>query len=249
MANEISKRYGVMVTWAVHKPTDHGDDRNWHIHLGYNMRRVGPDGFGEKVRVLSARISARDELTWQRKMFADVLNERLEKTGSEERVSHETYEKQGIDREPTEHLGNKQNQAELKGDVTPTGEHNRRVRARNHAHGAELGRLKVEQAQLTAEIIILADERIKRAGRGSSMSDNSDDQTTRKVEPDLGLAGRPEPPPTQDNEEQVRLQEERLNQIRAERTAILEDRQRRAAGDRGVRAQAWGTNQRSGALE
>src|ERR1700722_4768403 len=28
IARRYSARYGVMVTWAVHKPTDHGDDHN-----------------------------------------------------------------------------------------------------------------------------------------------------------------------------------------------------------------------------
>jgi hypothetical protein len=224
MAREISQRYGVMVTWAVHKPTDHGDDRNWHIHLGYNMRRVGPEGFGAKAREITDKKTRVEETIWQRKMFASVLNERLELIGSGERVSHETYDKQGIDLEPTKHLGNKQNQAELDGAPTATGEHNRAVKARNRRHHAELNELKAEQAKLTAEIIILEDERRKRAGKGSGMSDDSGhDQDERKREADPRLAGRPDIPAGDDNDKQVRLQQERLDHLRAERTALIQD--------------------------
>jgi hypothetical protein len=30
IATRIMQRYGVIVTYGIHKPTDHGDDRNWH---------------------------------------------------------------------------------------------------------------------------------------------------------------------------------------------------------------------------
>lgn len=131
MAEAITDRYGVMVTWAVHKPTDHGSDDNWHIHLGYNMRRVTEDGFGEKAREITAKQTRVEETIWQRKMIADVLNDRLELVGSDERVSHETYARQGKNQEPKKHLGNEANQLELKGVRTEIGDHNREVEERN----------------------------------------------------------------------------------------------------------------------
>jgi hypothetical protein len=40
IAQGVSDRYGLMVTWAVHQPTEHGDPNNWHGHLATNLRRV-----------------------------------------------------------------------------------------------------------------------------------------------------------------------------------------------------------------
>lgn len=166
IAKGLSQRYGVIVTFGIHKPTDHGDDRNWHYHFGHNMRRVGPDGIGEKAREIIAKQTFTQETRWARGMIADALNTRLAKIGSNERVTHLSYAERGIVQEPTKHLGNKQNMAELKGMLTPIGNHNREARERNEAYGAVQKTLGHAKANLEAQIHDLTIERLKRMRQG-----------------------------------------------------------------------------------
>lgn len=133
IAQSFTDNYGVMTTYAVHEPTAHGDSRNWHGHIVHNMRQVGPDGFGAKVRGPVAFATAKIELEWGRHMIEDRLNEQLAKSGCDFRVTCDSYKTLGIAKEPTKHLGSKQHQAELRGERSETGDENREIRARNEA--------------------------------------------------------------------------------------------------------------------
>lgn len=164
MAKELSARYGVLVIWAVHKPTEQGKDSNWHIHLGYNMRRLDAKGFGEKAREIIDRKTSVVETIWQRKLFADQLNKRLALIGSVERVSHLSYKDRGIDREPMKHLGHKANQLELKGQATEIGDFNRAVREREKQLDAQVAARDATIRTLEAEIHNITIERLKRPG-------------------------------------------------------------------------------------
>jgi hypothetical protein len=166
IAEAFSHRYGVMVTYGVHKPTEHGDDRNWHYHFGHNMRRVGPDGFGEKAREIIDQKPFVQETIAGRAMIAGILNQHLARIGSTERVSHLSFVDQGIAKEATKHLGNKQNQAELKGIATETGNENRDIRERNARYDEEQKTRTLEAQQLRheAQIIDLTTERLRRRG-------------------------------------------------------------------------------------
>lgn len=155
LAQRISDRYGVLCTWAIHEPPGHGDERNWHGHIAHNMREVTPDGFGAKVRHVTATKTKGEEVEWVRQTIADLTNEFLEKKGEDERVSHLTYKAQGIEREPTRHLGNEQNQAELKGEKTRTGNKNRAAKKRNEERERERAASQAEQdAAMNAAISI-----------------------------------------------------------------------------------------------
>lgn len=162
IAQAFTGRYGTMTTWAVHSPTGHGDARNAHGHIVHNMRMVTPDGFGPKVLEPVVFKTAKREMEWARGMIADTINAGLERAGLDERVTHLSYDAQGIDREAKKHLGDKQNQAELKGETTPTGDHNRGVDERNRERETEARARQANQAQLSAEIIDLQDERRRR---------------------------------------------------------------------------------------
>ena len=154
IAQRLTDRYQVMVTWGVHKPPPHGNDKNWHIHFCHNMREIGHDGFGAKVRQISAKTSRSIEVNWARQMFADVVNDKLQERGIEERVSPLSYRERGIDKIPTRHLGHQRNQLELRGVETDIGQFNRKAR--------ELNTLKAEHAQITAQIYDLDQERERR---------------------------------------------------------------------------------------
>lgn len=181
IAQAFTDRYGTMTTWAVHSPTNHGDERNAHGHIVHNMRMVTPEGFGPKVLEPVVFKTAKREMEWARAMIAGKINEGLERAGLDERVSHLSYEAQGIDREATKHLGDKQNQAELKGENTPIGDHNRGVDERNKQREAEDGARQTEQAQLTAEIIDLEEER-RRRNQGMEAPKATEDDTRRQAD-------------------------------------------------------------------
>jgi hypothetical protein len=178
IAQAFTDRYGTMTTWAVHSPTGHGDARNAHGHIVHNMRMVTPEGFGPKVLEPVVFKTAKREMEWARGMIADTINAGLERAGFDERVTHLSYDAQGIDREAKKHLGDKQNQAELKGETTPTGDHNRGVDERNRERETEARARQAEQTQLSAEIIDLQDER-RRRNRGMDPA-QANDETARQ---------------------------------------------------------------------
>lgn len=102
-AREIVERHGCAADVAIHAPGKEGDNRNHHAHILCSTRRLMPEGFGEKTRELDERKTGQVE-HW-RERFAGMQNERLRDAGVEARVDHRTLKAQGIDREPTRHLG------------------------------------------------------------------------------------------------------------------------------------------------
>lgn len=104
-ARELVKRHGVAADVAIHAPGKDGDDRNHHAHILLTTRRLGPDGLGEKTRELDDRKTGPQIVAQWRERFAALTNERLRENGIEARVDHRTLEAQGIEREPTRHLG------------------------------------------------------------------------------------------------------------------------------------------------
>lgn len=119
LARHLVERYRVAVLAAVHQPDDGGDPRNHHVHLLFSTRVLGPEGFGEKVRVLDDRTAGPKEVRALRQMVADCLNRHLEVAQRPERVHAGTLEAQAcaaaergdlkavavLTRSPTKHLG------------------------------------------------------------------------------------------------------------------------------------------------
>ena len=104
-ARELVARHGCAADVAIHAPSNGGDDRNHHAHILLSTRRLGADGFGEKTRELDDRKIGSELVTQWRERFAELTNERLHENGIAARVDHRTLEAQGIEREPTQHLG------------------------------------------------------------------------------------------------------------------------------------------------
>lgn len=102
-AREISERHGVAVDVSIHAPGREGDQRNYHAHLLTTTRRLGPEGLGEKTRELDQKQSGEVE-RW-RERWADMQNRALEQAGRGERVDHRSFERQGLAKEPTMHMG------------------------------------------------------------------------------------------------------------------------------------------------
>ncbi|CAN7609193.1 MobA/MobL family protein [Phenylobacterium sp. LjRoot164] len=120
---------GMIADYAIHRPDGHGDPRNHHAHIMVTTRMVGPEGFGPKGRAWDNPEAVRA----LRALFADVQNQHLrEHLGPEApQVSHLSLADQGLDREPTVHLGPAASGMERRGESSDRGDTNRRVRDRN----------------------------------------------------------------------------------------------------------------------
>jgi hypothetical protein len=118
---------GMVADIAIHAPPRRGDGTNHHAHVLLTMRDIDDGGFGNKNRAWN-----KDEMLehW-RERWADYQNLALEKYGFEARVDHRSLEDQGLDREPTQHLGHDAQAMEDQGIHTDRGDYNRRVKANN----------------------------------------------------------------------------------------------------------------------
>ncbi|MCL1977750.1 MAG: MobA/MobL family protein [Candidatus Bathyarchaeota archaeon] len=105
---------------------------NPHAHIMLTTRRIAPDGFKEKVRDWDSRENL---LKW-RKNWAEINNRLLEQKGLEERIDHRSYRAQGVEQEPTIHLGSQAWALEKRGIRTERGDYNREVRRRNAERAA-----------------------------------------------------------------------------------------------------------------
>ena len=104
-ARDMASSEGCAVDVAIHAPGRGGDNRNHHAHILRTTRKVGADGFGEKLDTEKAGRKRADDLEAIRARWADMTNERLCENGIAASVDHRSLEEQGIDRDPTQHLG------------------------------------------------------------------------------------------------------------------------------------------------
>jgi ATP-dependent exoDNAse (exonuclease V) alpha subunit len=129
-------------------------DDNPHAHILLTTRPINPDGSwgaksqkeyifdrnGQKIRLPSGEFKSRktSSTDWDsrenaerwREAWAQSLNRELQRRGLE-LVDHRSFERQGIDREPTQHMGKTASELERQGIPTERGEHNRAVAERN----------------------------------------------------------------------------------------------------------------------
>lgn len=108
-AAEVVARYGVAADVCIHRPSLDGDERNHHAHILLSACSVGPTGFGKKVAELDPIHCQRHKIEnpavqW-RARWAELVNERLRSAGVDSCVDHRTLAEQGVEREPTFHLG------------------------------------------------------------------------------------------------------------------------------------------------
>jgi len=124
----IVKRYGVAVDMCIHAPGKKGDDRNHHVHILTTTRVLTPNGLGEKTRVLDSSRTSGKEVTVAREMWAQICNFALARNGLDEHIDSRSLKAQGIDREPTRHLGPVASAMERRGVRSLRGDENRRRR-------------------------------------------------------------------------------------------------------------------------
>jgi Ti-type conjugative transfer relaxase TraA len=79
----------------------HWDQGNPHAHVMLTMRELTADGFGRKA----TEWNRRELLEEWREHWADLANQYLLRAGLDIRIDHRSYRDQGIELEPTSHLG------------------------------------------------------------------------------------------------------------------------------------------------
>jgi ATP-dependent exoDNAse (exonuclease V) alpha subunit len=109
---------GMVCDLALHEQISTTDGRMQpHVHALLGMREVTPEGFGRKVRAWGSRALFN---AW-RERWAAYVNTALAWARVPERVDHRSLKAQGIDREPTRHLGRVAWDMEQRGIATRRG--------------------------------------------------------------------------------------------------------------------------------
>ena len=176
---------GMCADFAIH---DKGDG-NPHTHILLTTRYVTGKGFGKKNREWNKTSQLRE---W-RENWASSCNERLKE--HQKRIDHRTLKAQGIDREPTIHVGVSAKHMKQKGHAHERAEINRGIISRNtakHMHelkegyialDKEISKLQTETAEARREmnsLRIKAEEMTERAEQIQAMSKRLDELKDRR---------------------------------------------------------------------
>jgi Ti-type conjugative transfer relaxase TraA len=90
----------------------HWDQGNPHAHVMLTMRELTADGFGLKA----TEWNRRELLEEWRERWADLANQHLLRAGLDIRMDHRSYRDQGIELEPTSHLGRAVDEIRARGE-------------------------------------------------------------------------------------------------------------------------------------
>ncbi|EJZ9309685.1 Ti-type conjugative transfer relaxase TraA [Salmonella enterica] len=141
LGKEIANRFGVGADVCIHAPDKEGDDRNFHAHILTTTRKIAHDGsLGEKSNIelenatrkkRGLSTTTQDDIRDMRAYCADLINEHLERAGHDIRVDHRSFEAQGVDLEPSKHVGVSATAMQRKGKDADRAEIDLETRAEN----------------------------------------------------------------------------------------------------------------------
>ena len=180
LAEEVVRDYvqrnfvdkGMCADWAIHDSENDKGQRNLHIHVMLTLRPLTEKGeWGAKQKKVSGqqKVDKRNRKQWKchtventdwnsrenakmwRKDLADTINATNEQLGIALHWEHRSFKEQGIDREPTIHIGAVANALERKGIQTERGNINREIIKNN---------MLLEQAK---EMLMLAKQELHSA--------------------------------------------------------------------------------------
>jgi len=147
---------GMIADLAIHGPGRKGDNRNVHAHILLTTREIAGPGFGSKARDWNSK----QELQQWRQTWAEHANRILEREGFEERIDHRSLLDQGIEREPTTHVGPAGKKMEERGNTSDRAQRNRDIEATNDDLELAKEDLAQSEARLAALKQQLAAERM-----------------------------------------------------------------------------------------
>ncbi len=115
---------GMVADVSFHTPQAGDGGENPHAHILLTMRDLSPEGFRQKNREWNTAIFTKDDqikdksqLVGLRAAWADYVNDTLADSGSDTKISHLSYEAQGIDKTP-HHLPTAAYKIHQKGDYS-----------------------------------------------------------------------------------------------------------------------------------
>lgn len=126
---------GMCADFSIHDKKD----GNPHAHIMLTTRNVSESGFEGKNRTWNKK----SHLAKWRVQWAIICNEKLQKKGLEIRIDHRTLEAQGIDREPTIHIGRSEERKRM----------NQEIIERNKIHKPEVIAKYMNELQESFQIV------------------------------------------------------------------------------------------------
>jgi hypothetical protein len=178
---------GMIADIAIHLPGRTGDIRNVHAHVALTTREITGSGFGLKQRDWNDK----EELKAWRKAWADHANRILEREGFAERIDHRSLMDQGIDREPTTHIGPNAKGMDHRGVFSDRAQQNRDIKAINDNLEELKNELAESEQRLAGLRRQLAAERMEQIQKTVRHAD----AVWERAEERLRQLPRPEPPP------------------------------------------------------
>lgn len=124
LAEWLVDRYQVAVDVAIHKPSRKGDQRNHHAHVLFTTRQVEGETFGAKTRILDDKITGPEEVEAIRRQWSQMCQAIVDRP---ELWDHRSYERQGIDKTPTVHLGPAASAMTRRGHASDRGSFDREI--------------------------------------------------------------------------------------------------------------------------
>lgn len=160
--------HGMVADWAVHKVEASDGKENLHAHVLLSMRELEGGNFSRKK---NRDWNKKSSLNYWRDNWEKKANEHLDQAGSEEQVTIQSYQAQGLNKLPGIHLGERAWTLEQQGIVTKQGRYNARVAHHNQIRQAVDGLgLARPQSRLAGGQTLLA------GGRQSALSSQHHDQ-------------------------------------------------------------------------
>jgi hypothetical protein len=139
---ESFTRKGLIADVTIHAPGREGDDRNIHAHIMVVTRKLDGSEFirtKERFETYSEKDAAkRAELEGLRESWARIGNRHLERHGFAPSLDHRTLEAQGIEREPSIHMGKAATAIEREGTASELGAVNREIAVENERRVIDL---------------------------------------------------------------------------------------------------------------
>jgi MobA/MobL family len=120
-------RKGLIADAVIHAPGRDGDQRNIHAHVMVVLRKLDGNEFAAKKERSETLADRKAELEGLRESWERIGNRHLERYGHAPTLDRRTLLAQGIDREPTVHLGKHATAIERDGKPTQLGDANRAI--------------------------------------------------------------------------------------------------------------------------
>jgi hypothetical protein len=219
-ATHLVERYQVAVMVALHEPSKHGDDRNYHAHIMMTTRRMEAEGLGSKTRELDDRKTGGAEVLHIREYAAQLINEALENAGSDNRIDHRSFKDRGIEKIPTKHLSLEAIAMEKRGERSDQGDRKREIEEANANIQNLLNERSELDRQITEQEIKIQSELEKKAERLQAKKSSTYWQDRIKAERETNTDSEDENRPNNSQENKSIFDEPSIKQYK---TQIQED--------------------------